>query len=425
MNENMLPVGTLLRGEAYEIEKQLASGGFGNTYVVWNRNFRVKQAMKEFFMKEINLRDGSDVTVSIPGKKATFESQRSKFMKEAQRLWELNSPHIIKVHDLFEENGTVYYVMDLIDGQSLSDIVKENGSMNEAKAMNIFHQVLDALSVVHHQKPMMLHLDIKPSNIMLDKRDYAYLIDFGSSKQVDTDNNMTSSAFTLTRGYAPPELIDGNKNRIGPWTDLYELGATLYHILTGKQPPTVSEITEDGENVFSFSPATTENTRKLILWLMTVSRERRPKSVDELRKVCGYDAKDTHETGDNKPHNIHGMDDDETVYDNEHSGHTSYKATHEKVKQQPIKPATGSQKPAKPNPHMALAILSTILCCPFGIAALISASKVESLYLDKDYEGAQEMSKSVTKWSIWAIALWGGFTILAIFFFLIIVIAES
>ena len=156
----MLPIGTLLRGDSYRIEKQIGAGGFGNTYAVRNLSFDEVYAMKEFFMKDINLRDGKEVTVSIPNNRSTFESLRNKFMKEARRLRKLNNVHIVKVHDLFEENGTVYYVMDLIDGQSLADFVKQNGPMDELTAMNFFRQMLEALKVVHCQDPMMLHLDI-------------------------------------------------------------------------------------------------------------------------------------------------------------------------------------------------------------------------------------------------------------------------
>ena len=278
----MLPVGTLLRAGSYRIERQISSGGFGNTYVVRNISFDEVYAMKEFFMKGVNLRNGSDVTVSITDNKTTFESQRNKFKKEAKRLRKLNNPHIVKVHDLFDENGTVYYVMDLIDGHTLSDIVKKDGPMSEEMAMNIFWQILEALDVVHNQNPMMLHLDIKPSNIMVDKSGNAYLLDFGSSKQVDSDHNMTSSAFTMTPGYAPSELIDHNPNRIGPWTDLYELGATIYHLLTGQQPPTISEISEEGNDAFSFPKTISNKTREYILWLMSLSRTKRPKSVRDV-----------------------------------------------------------------------------------------------------------------------------------------------
>lgn len=285
-NENMLPVGTLLRGGTYKITRQLSSGGFGNTYVVQNVSFDETYAMKEFFMKGVNLRDGETVTVSVPDNKATFESQKEKLKKEARRLRQLRNPHIVRVHDLFEERGTVYYVMDYIDGESLSDRLKRTGMpFSEEEALGILRQVLDALSVVHGQSPQLLHLDIKPANIMVDRKGCAYLIDFGASKQLSADESRTlstSTGMSYTAGYAPSEQIEQNYDRMGPWTDYYALGATLYRLLTMKQPPSPSEISEEPDKVFSFPSTISERAQRLIRWLMTPNRKKRPQNVDEI-----------------------------------------------------------------------------------------------------------------------------------------------
>ena len=276
----MLPVGTLLLGKTYRVEKQLASGGFGNTYVVKKVYFDETYAMKEFFMRSINLRQGSEVTVSVPDNHATFEAQREKFKKEALRLREIHSPHIVRVHDLFEENGTVYYVMDYIDGLTLE---RHGQPLSEAEALDVLRQVLQALKVIHNQSPQMLHLDIKPSNLMIDRQGRVFLVDFGSSKQLDAEHGITvSSGITLTKGYAPSELEDGKKERIGAWTDLYELGATLYNLLTCQQPPTSSEILEDGTTVFRFPATISQTTQELITWMMTPNRRKRPQTVEEV-----------------------------------------------------------------------------------------------------------------------------------------------
>ena len=276
----MLPVGTLLLGKTYRVEKQLASGGFGNTYVVKKVYFDETYAMKEFFMRSINLRQGSEVTVSVPDNHATFEAQREKFKKEALRLREIHSPHIVRVHDLFEENGTVYYVMDYIDGLTLE---RHGQPLSEAEALDVLRQVLQALKVIHNQSPQMLHLDIKPSNLMMNRQGRVFLVDFGSSKQLDAEHGITvSSGITLTKGYAPSELEDGKKERIGAWTDLYELGATFYNLLTCQQPPTPSEILEDGTTVFRFPATVSQTTQELITWMMTPNRRKRPQTVEEV-----------------------------------------------------------------------------------------------------------------------------------------------
>lgn len=320
MNNNLLPIGTTLRNGTFRVENKLASGGFGNTYVVRNLIFDEFFAMKEFFIKGINLREEGNVTVSVPDNKANFESQKKKFLKEAQRLRKLDNKHIVKVHDLFEENGTVYYIMDYIEGQTIAEIIKNNGEpLEEQLALNFFCQVLDVLDFVHNQNPPMLHLDIKPDNIMLDKHENIFLLDFGSSKQIDSDDGVTtSSGFTLTKGYAPSELIDGNKDRIGPWTDLYELGATLYNMVTGEKPPTASEISEEGRKAYSFSNRISQKTQELILWLTSHNRNQRPHSVKEVLQRVGKQRMNSQDNQDDDStvlQSIHddNHDDDETI----------------------------------------------------------------------------------------------------------------
>ena len=289
MNENMLPVGTLLRGGTYQITKQLSSGGFGNTYVVQNVSFDETYAMKEFFMKGVNLRVDGEVTVSVSDNKTTFESQKNKLKKEAQRLRKLHNSHIVQVHDLFEEYGTVYYVMDYIDGESLDERLKRtNQPLAEAEALDYMRQVLEALQVVHHQQPQLLHLDIKPANIMVDRQGCAYLIDFGASKQLSSDESntlSTSTGMSYTVGFAPSEQIEQNYERMGPWTDYYALGATLYRLLTMQQPPSPSEISEDADEAFRFPATVSDSTQQLIRWMMAPNRKKRPQTVEEMLNI--------------------------------------------------------------------------------------------------------------------------------------------
>ena len=124
-----LQLGTTLQGGKYRIERVLGQGGFGNTYEGYNTFFDERVAIKEFFMQGLNDRDkeSGTVSVSIERNLEQFQEQREKFKKEAQRIRKLSNPHIIKVHDLFEENGTTYYVMDFIDGESLAERLKRTG----------------------------------------------------------------------------------------------------------------------------------------------------------------------------------------------------------------------------------------------------------------------------------------------------------
>lgn len=275
---------TTLQGGKYRIERVLGQGGFGNTYVGYNTEFEETVAIKEFFMKGVTERDETTCAVSVSNADNVqqFEEQREKFKKEARRLRKLKNKHIVKVHDLFEENGTAYYVMDFIDGESLAEKMKKSGSpLNETEVYIILNQVLDALKEVHQSE--IWHLDLKPGNIMLDKNGTAYLIDFGASKQIRSNGSMTTStALCYTPGYAPNEQIGQMYDRFGPWTDIYALGATIYNLLTNKKPPIAIDIEEDEEDAFVFPDGVSENMRKLVIWMMQPKRKARPQSVDEI-----------------------------------------------------------------------------------------------------------------------------------------------
>ena len=285
--ESMLPVGTLLQGGKYRIDRYLSSGGFGNTYVATNTEFEEQVAIKEFFMRGVSERQGDSVTVSVSNKDnvTQFSAQKEKFRKEARRLRKLRNPHIVAVHDLFEENGTAYYEMDLIKGESLSERMKRTGlPLAEQEALHVLDQVLDALQVVHAQG--LYHLDLKPANIMVDGQGRALLIDFGASKQMSQNDGYsvsTSSALAFTPGYAPLEQTEQNLKAFGPWTDLYALGATLYKLLTNQTPPSASEILMMATPL-PFTTPVSAKTQQLINWMMKPRLDERPQSVADVRQ---------------------------------------------------------------------------------------------------------------------------------------------
>ncbi len=275
---------TTLQGGKYKIERVLGQGGFGNTYIATNTVFDDHVAIKEFFMQGVNDRDENSgtVTIGVESNTQQFDEQKEKFKKEARRLWKLKNEHIVKVHDLFEENGTAYYVMDYIDGESLAEKLKRTGKpMSEQDIKKLLPQILDALKEVHQNE--IWHLDLKPGNIIVDKLGNAYLIDFGASKQIRANGSMTTStALCYTPGYAPNEQIGQIYDRFGPWTDIYALGATIYNLLTNKKPPMAIDIEEDGEKAFDFPSNVSENMRKMVVWMMQPKRKARPQSVEEI-----------------------------------------------------------------------------------------------------------------------------------------------
>ena len=280
-----LPEGFILQGK-YRIERHIASGGFGNTYVATHINLDTRVAVKEFFMRGINDRevDGIMVNVSNSASQSLFDVQRRKFNKEAKRLTLFDNPHIVKVSDLFDENNTSYYVMEFIEGETLSEILKQRGlPFSEKEVEDIFLQMLLALDTIHAHS--IWHMDIKPGNILMDHNGKCVLIDFGSCKQADMSEGMTTStALSYTPGFAPPEQINGSKKRWGAWTDFYALGATIYNLLTGNRPPNSDVIQDLEEDAFSFPDYVSEKTRNMVAWMMRLSVLKRPQSVGEIRR---------------------------------------------------------------------------------------------------------------------------------------------
>ena len=284
--QQMLPMGTILDGR-YRILRYLASGGFGNTYIAEHINLGDKVAIKEFFMRGTNHRsiDGTTVEVSNDENTTVFNSQLKKFRREAKRIFKLHNDHIIHVSDLFDSNGTSYYVMDLVEGTSLNEQIRQN-PLPEHEALDVITQVLDALQTMHAAG--LYHLDVKPGNIMRDKNGHCTLIDFGASKQLSADDHATfsSSAMAYTPGYAPLEQVQQLSKTIGPWTDFYALGATLYKLLTGCQPPMVEadDIAPNGRQ-FDYPIAVRAHLRHAISALMNPARRLRPQNADQVRAL--------------------------------------------------------------------------------------------------------------------------------------------
>lgn len=281
---------TILQGGKYKIERLLGQGGFSNTYAGINTTFDEQVAIKEFFMLGVNGRDDatSFVSVSLEANVHQFEEQKEKFKKEALRIRKLNNPHIIKVHDLFEENGTIYYVMDYVDGENLAERLKRTDKpFTKEEVESILPQILDALKTVHEAR--IWHLDLKPANIMIDKSGNVTLIDFGASKQLNVQKGgaTTSTAISYTNGYAPREQMEQNYDKFGPWTDFYSLGATLYTLLSNKRPSLPTDIDDDvteDKHIALPLPSEVHGTtiHKVILWMMSTNRNLRPQCVEDI-----------------------------------------------------------------------------------------------------------------------------------------------
>ena len=277
-----LQTNTTLQGGKYRIERVLGQGGFGITYLAEQVSLGRKVAIKEFFMKDFCGRSDDTRTVETPstGSSRQVELYRKKFVKEAHNLARLSHPNIINVIEVFEENGTVYYVMPYLSGGSMYDYVKNHGALSEDEAMKYIRQIAKALKYMHEDMHIC-HYDVKPSNILLDGKGYAILIDFGISKNYDASGHETSTTpVGLSEGYAPIEQYQQNVAEFSPVSDIYALGATLYYLLHGKCP--VNAPSRAAGTALLMKKNLSQNTKDLINATMKISKAERAQSMDEF-----------------------------------------------------------------------------------------------------------------------------------------------
>ena len=246
-----LKTGALLRHETYRIEKILGQGGFGITYLATDLGLDRLVAIKEFFPKDYcdRVGDTSHITLGTSSSAEFVSRLKAKFLKEARNIAKLDHPGIIKIHAAFEENNTAYYVMDYIKGESLSEKVKRQGPLSMDTALKYIKGIGNALEYIHTKH--INHLDLKPANVMVrESDDIPILIDFGLSKQYDSDGNQTSTTPTgISHGFAPLEQYnDGGVKEFSPQTDIYSLAATLYYLVSGIVPSHATKLIEDGIN---------------------------------------------------------------------------------------------------------------------------------------------------------------------------------
>ena len=297
ISDKCLRQGTVLHGKknSYRIERVLGQGTFGITYLAYTTvtvegdlgklQTEIQVAVKEFFMSDINGREGSTVTTG--GSSELFGKYRHKFAREASNLAKLKHRGIVKVIETFEANGTSYYAMEYCGGGSLDSRIKSRGSLPEAEALRYFAQIAEALQYMHSRR--MLHLDLKPGNVMLRSSGEAVLIDFGLSKQFN-DNGEPESSTTIgggTPGYAPIEQANYKEDSGGKLPvamDIYALGGTLYKMLTGERPPVASDVLMH----FPEEPLRAHNVSDSTI--AALHRAMQPKPTDRYPTVAAFAA---------------------------------------------------------------------------------------------------------------------------------------
>lgn len=279
-----LEAGTRVGDGRYQILRVIGRGGFGITYDVGDRRLQRRVAMKELF-PESAVRHGSMVLTPPQGRPG-FKVARDRFMREARVLARFTHPGIVRVYEVFEEHGTAYLVMELLEGRTLVELLQQRGKpFPEAELLDVAGRVAAALRPVHAAG--VLHRDVNPSNVMLTHHGRIVVIDFGLARDYDQQETQGMTR-VVTPGYAPLEQYRG-EGRFGPSTDVYGLAATCYRLATGRVP--VSAVERDaGASLPSphhLNPRISKAVSDAILDGLELEPTHRPQDLDALLARLG------------------------------------------------------------------------------------------------------------------------------------------
>lgn len=279
--------GARLADGRYQILRVIGRGGFGITYDVGDRRLQRRVAMKELF-PESAVRHGS-LVLTPPQGRAAFRSARERFLREARVLARFTHPGIVRVYEVFEEHGTAYLVMELLEGRTLVQLLQQrNRAFDEAEVLDVAGRVAAALRPVHAAG--VLHRDVNPSNVMMTHHGRIVVIDFGLARDYDEQQTVGMTR-VVTPGYAPLEQYRG-EGRFGPSTDVYGLAATCYRLATGKVP--VSAIERDAGAELpaprKLNPALSKAMSDAILDGLELEPSHRPQDLDSFLSRLGLRA---------------------------------------------------------------------------------------------------------------------------------------
>jgi serine/threonine protein kinase len=276
-----LPNGTIL-DHNFRIIETIGQGGFGITYKAENISLGNIVCIKELFISGNSTRGVNNTVHSQNMKENSFNHFKERFITEARDLAKFNNPGIVKVLGVFEQNDTAYFVMDFVEGETLKSYVSKNGRLTLLKALPIMEGLMNALEYVHNKG--MLHRDIKPDNVLVDKDGNVVLIDFGSARQFTEGYTVTHTSM-ITPGYAPLEQYDERVKR-GVFTDIYSLGATMYFLLTGQKPiPATSRGLETLAAPHHLFTDISVSLSSAVMLAMNLKPEERFQTIVEMRKA--------------------------------------------------------------------------------------------------------------------------------------------
>lgn len=271
--------------EGYTIDCQLSLGGFSIVYLATDAD-GIQVAIKEYLPNSLALRaEGETSPLITPEHEGAFRYGMKCFFEEGRALARLSHPNVIRVLNFFRANQTVYLVMEYEHGRTLQEFIQTHrGAISERFVRGLFTRLLNGLREVHSHK--LLHLDIKPSNVYLRTDNTPVLIDFGAARQtLLTDQPMLKPMYTP--GFASPEHY-GSRKDLGPWSDIYSVGAAMYACLSGKAPLAANERYKKD----SLPPAMmrwegkySDRLLEIIDWCLNLNHLCRPQSVFALQKA--------------------------------------------------------------------------------------------------------------------------------------------
>ena len=320
-----LKPGTILDGK-YLVGEMLGQGGFGITYIGFDLLLEQKVAIKEYYPMSTGMvsRENSTTVVwsSAVMQKSGMEKGFDSFLKEARKMAKLGGiPGVVGVKSVFIQNETAYIVMDFIEGETLLKKLQREGPMDYGTCISLMTPIMQALAEVH--KHGIIHRDISPDNIMVQSDGKLILLDLGAAKDLDIqgkNGNVQSSQMVAKHGFSPVEQY-GQAGKIGPWTDVYAMAATIYYCCTGVLPPSATD--RMIEDTLTCRPRLTKEQFDVLAFCMNVLPQNRPQNMDALLQIV------THPAGKTPP-------------------------VRDVPKTEPVRPETRNLQPLKPDPGRPL-----------------------------------------------------------------------
>lgn len=298
---HQLPVGTILDGQ-FLVGKVLGQGGFGITYLGLDTHLNRKVAIKEYFPSGLVGRESSYTQmVSCTTDTANFVRGRERFLSEARALAKLSEvAEIAQVHSFFESNSTAYIIMEFVEGITLQQYVQgRGGKLTSDEVMSILKRLTSALIKIHQAG--VIHRDISPDNIMLQKNGTLKLLDFGTAREMDGGAAAQSTQSVVKHGFAPIEQYQ-SQGALGPWTDEYALCATAYYCMTGQIPPEAPErVLDDVQVDFGTISGLPEHQARVLSKGMSINASQRYPDLASLDNALWTAENDEEETKTETP----------------------------------------------------------------------------------------------------------------------------